>query len=63
MSDMFSNKNGLKQRGDLSPLLFNFAVTYAITRLYANKESLKLNRTHQIQVYVDDVNTRTVRAA
>jgi len=61
MSDMFSNKNGLKQRDALSPLFFNFAVKYAITRLHANKEGLKLNRTHQIQVYADDVNT--MRAA
>jgi len=61
MSDMFSNKNGLKQRDALSPLLFNFAVKHAIPRLRANKEGLKLDRIHQIQVYADDVNT--LRAA
>ena len=30
MSDTFSIKNGLKQGGDLLPLLLNFALAYAI---------------------------------
>jgi len=39
------------------PLLFNFASEYAIIRVLANQQSFKLNITHQLLVYVDDVNT------
>ena len=37
-------------------MLFNFAVEYAITRIKVNQDGLKLNGTHQLLVYVDDVN-------
>jgi len=56
LSDMFPVRNGLKQRDALSPLLFNFAVGYAIMRVQVNQDDLKLNGTHQLRVYADDFN-------
>jgi len=56
LSEMFPNRNGLKLGEALSPLLFNFALGYAIKRVQVNQDGLKLNGTHQILAYADDVN-------
>jgi hypothetical protein len=44
---MFPIENGLKQGDALSPLFFNFAL---------DQVGLKLNGTHQLQAFADDVN-------
>jgi len=44
--NMFPIKNDLKQGDALLPLLFNFALEYAIGRDQVNQDGLKLNGTH-----------------
>ena len=53
---MFPIRNGLKQGDVLSPLFFNYALEYAIRRIQVNQDGLKLNGTHKLLSYADDVN-------
>jgi hypothetical protein len=57
LSDSFPIQNGLKQGDALSPLLFNFALEYANRKIQENQVGLKLNRTHHLLAYADDMNT------
>ena len=53
---MFPIRNGLKQRDALSPLLFSIAFDFTIRRVEVKQDSLKLNSTHRLLVYAEDVN-------
>jgi len=57
LSDRFSIRNDLKQGDASSPLLFIFALEYAIKRVQVIQDCLKVNGTHQLLVYADDVIT------
>ena len=56
VSDMFPTRNGLKQGDALSPLLFNCVLECTIRRVEVNQDGLKLNGTHQLLVYADNIN-------
>ena len=56
LSDMLPVRDCLKQGDALSPLLFNFALHYAIRRVHVNQDGVKLNGARQILVYPYDVN-------
>jgi hypothetical protein len=45
----------LKQAA-LSPFFDNFDLKYAIRMIHVHQDGLKLNGTHQLLVYADDVN-------
>jgi hypothetical protein len=50
LSDNFLIQNGLNQGDALTPLLFNFAVEYAIRKMEENQVGLKRNGAHQLPV-------------
>jgi hypothetical protein len=56
LSDSFPIRNGLKQGDTLLPLIFNFALEYAIRKAWENQVGLKLNGTDQLLTYGDEVN-------
>jgi hypothetical protein len=45
----------LRQGDAVLPFLFKFAVEYAIRRVQVHQDGLKLNGTHQLMVYADEV--------
>jgi hypothetical protein len=57
LSDTVPVKNGLKQGDASSPLLFIFALEYAIRKVRVNQDGLNLKETHQFPIYSDGVNT------
>ena len=56
VSGRFPIRNGLKEGDALTPMLFNFALEYAIRRVQLYGDGLKLNGTHQLLAYADDIN-------
>jgi hypothetical protein len=53
---MFPIRNHLIKGDALLLLLYNFALDCVIRRVQVNQDALKLNDTHQLLVYADDVN-------
>jgi hypothetical protein len=58
LSDSFPVQNDLKEGDVLSPLLLNVALKYeyVIRNVQENQVRLKLNGTHQLLTYADNVN-------
>jgi hypothetical protein len=56
LSDNVPIKNSLKQGDALTPMLFNFPLGCDIRKAQENQVGLKLNGTHQLLLYADNVN-------
>jgi len=56
LSDILPFRNVSKKGDDLSPLLFNFSLEYAIRRVQVIQDGLKLSGTHHLLVYAEDIN-------
>jgi len=56
LSSSFPIENGLKLGDVLPPLLFNFALEYAIRKVQETKLGLDVNGNHQVLAYADDLN-------
>ena len=56
MSSSFPIENGLKPGDALLPVIFNFALEYAIRQVQETNLGLDINGTHQILASGDDVN-------
>jgi hypothetical protein len=56
LSDSFPIQSGLRKWDALLPLLLNVALEHAIRKVQENQVGLKLNWTHQLLAYADDVN-------
>jgi len=53
---MFPVRYDLKQGDDLSPLLFNFSLKWAIKKVQENPNGLKLIVTYRYFIYSDSIN-------